>query len=119
MTEVSWRKSMRDSVAMAAVLAARFPGRLQAQGQPQATLKVIVFPSIANLGLISAQKQGAFSKRGLNVQVQNTPNSEVLRTGLAKGDYHIAHAAVDNAVDMVDVALPAMRSLTCKASATF
>jgi ABC-type nitrate/sulfonate/bicarbonate transport system substrate-binding protein len=51
----------------------------------------------------SAQKQGYFTKRGLAVEIQNTPNSDFLRTGLAKGEFHIAHAAVDNAVDMADV----------------
>jgi ABC-type nitrate/sulfonate/bicarbonate transport system substrate-binding protein len=34
----------------------------------------------------------------------NTPNSDVLRDGLAKGDHQIAHAAVDNAVAMVELA---------------
>jgi hypothetical protein len=69
----------------------------------QTSLKVIVFPTLSNLSLFAAQKEGYFSKRGLAVEIQNTPNSEVLRTGLAKGEYHIAHAAVDNAVDMADV----------------
>jgi ABC-type nitrate/sulfonate/bicarbonate transport system substrate-binding protein len=92
---------MQGSAATVAVVAAQ--GSLPARAQAQTTLKVIVFPTIANLALFSAQKQASFSKRGLDVQVQNTPNSEVLRSGLAKGEYHIAHAAVDNAVDMVDV----------------
>ena len=71
--------------------------------EAQTSLKVIVFPGLSNLSLFAAQKEGYFSKRGLAVEIQNTPNSEVLRTGLAKGEYHIAHAAVDNAVDMADV----------------
>ena len=71
--------------------------------EAQTSLKVIVFPTVSNLSLFAAQKEGYFSKRGLAVEIQNTPNSEVLRTGLAKGEYHIAHAAVDNAVDMADV----------------
>jgi ABC-type nitrate/sulfonate/bicarbonate transport system substrate-binding protein len=71
--------------------------------EAQTSLKVIVFPTLSNLSLFAAQKQDFFSKHGLAVEIQNTPNSEVLRTGLAKGDYNIAHAAVDNAVDMADV----------------
>jgi ABC-type nitrate/sulfonate/bicarbonate transport system substrate-binding protein len=71
--------------------------------EAQTSLKVIVFPTLSNLSLFAAQKEGYFSKRGIAVEIQNTPNSEVLRTGLSKGEYHIAHAAVDNAVDMADV----------------
>jgi ABC-type nitrate/sulfonate/bicarbonate transport system substrate-binding protein len=71
--------------------------------EAQTPLKVIVFPTLSNLSLFAAQKQGSFAKRGLAVEIQNTPNSEVLRSGLAKGEYQIAHAAVDNAVDMADV----------------
>jgi ABC-type nitrate/sulfonate/bicarbonate transport system substrate-binding protein len=71
--------------------------------EAQTSLKVITFPGMSNLALFAAQKQGYFTKRGLAVEVTNTPNSEVLRTGLAKGEFQVAHAAVDNAVDMADV----------------
>src|SRR5262245_29005695 len=70
----------------------------------QTSLKVMVFPSFTNLPLFAAQAQGAFAKRGLSVELLNTPNSEVLREGLAKGDHQIVHAAVDNAVAMSEVA---------------
>jgi len=46
--------------------------------------------------------KGLFSKRGLAVEIQNTPNSQAQRDGLAQGKFQIAHAAVDNAVYMVD-----------------
>jgi ABC-type nitrate/sulfonate/bicarbonate transport system substrate-binding protein len=36
------------------------------------------------------------------VQVHNTPNSDAQRAGLASGAFEIAHAAVDNAVAMVE-----------------
>ena len=101
MSSVSRRDWIIGALGSAATLSGAGPSLLQAQ--TPTTLKVIVFPTIANLSLFSAQKMGSFTKRGLNVQVQNTPNSEVLRTGLAKGEYQIAHAAVDNAVDMADV----------------
>jgi ABC-type nitrate/sulfonate/bicarbonate transport system substrate-binding protein len=67
-------------------------------------LKVMVFPTWGNLPLFAAQTQGCFAKRGLAVEILNTPNSDVLRDGLAKGHHHIAHAAVDNAVAMAEVA---------------
>lgn len=72
--------------------------------EAQTTLKVMVFPSLSNLATYVAQSKGLFAKRGLAVEVLHTPNSDVLRDGLAKGDHQIVHAAVDNAVAMADVA---------------
>ncbi len=72
--------------------------------EAQTPLKVMVFPGLQNLPLFAAQSQGTFAKQGLAVEILNTPNSEVLREGLAKGDHQIVHAAVDNAVAMADVA---------------
>jgi ABC-type nitrate/sulfonate/bicarbonate transport system substrate-binding protein len=70
----------------------------------QTQLKVMVFPGISNLSIFAAQHKNLFAKHGLAVEVLNTPNSEVLRDGLAKGNHQIAHAAVDNAVAMVELA---------------
>jgi ABC-type nitrate/sulfonate/bicarbonate transport system substrate-binding protein len=67
-------------------------------------LTVIVFPGIPNLPIFAAQAKGFFSKRGLDVDVKFTPNSEELRNGLADGRYHIAHSAIDNAFAMKDKA---------------
>src|SRR5262245_49821873 len=88
------------AVVGAAMALAAMTGGAAAQAQ----LKVMVFPSFTNLALFAAQAQGAFAKRGLSVELLNTPNSEVLREGLAKGDHQIVHAAVDNAVAMSEVA---------------
>src|SRR5262245_36038886 len=88
----------RKAVIGAAVAA--MTGSASAQTQ----LKVMVFPSFTNLPLFAAQAQGSFAKRGLSVEILNTPNSEVLRDGLAKGNHQIVHAAVDNAVAMAEVA---------------
>jgi ABC-type nitrate/sulfonate/bicarbonate transport system substrate-binding protein len=68
------------------------------------TVRVNVFPGISNLGLYAAQAQGMFAKRGLNVPVEFTPNSQAQREGLAAGKFEIAHAAVDNAIAMIEVA---------------
>ncbi len=70
----------------------------------QTNLKVIVFPGLSNLMQIVALSQGYYAKRGLQVDLINTPNSTELRNGLAEGRYHIAHAAVDNAVAQVETA---------------
>ena len=72
--------------------------------QAQTKLKVMVFPTWSNLPLFAAQTQGYFARHGLEVEIANTPNSDVLREGLAKVEHQIVHAAVDNAVAQVEVA---------------
>ena len=67
-------------------------------------IKVMVFPTMSVLPVYAAQAQGFFTKRGLSVEVLHTPNSNVLREGLANGAHQIVHAAVDNAVAMAEVA---------------
>jgi ABC-type nitrate/sulfonate/bicarbonate transport system substrate-binding protein len=67
-------------------------------------LTVIVFPGIPNLPIFAAQAKGFFAKRGLDVDLRFTPNSEELRNGLAEGRYQIAHSAIDNAFAMKDKA---------------
>jgi ABC-type nitrate/sulfonate/bicarbonate transport system substrate-binding protein len=88
------------ALGISTVLAAMPNGTASAQ----TNLKVIVFPGLSNLMQIVAQTNGYYSKRGLNVELINTPNSTELRNGLAEGRYHIAHAAVDNAVAQVETA---------------
>lgn len=56
-------------------------------------LEVIVFEGAQNLPLFAAQKQGFFAERGVDVNVQFTPNSWVLRDGLAEGRYRIAYTS--------------------------
>lgn len=72
--------------------------------QAQTQLKVMVFPGLSNFSIFAAQHKNLFAKHGLAIELLNTPNSEVLRNGLAKGDHQIVHAAVDNAVAMVEAA---------------
>jgi ABC-type nitrate/sulfonate/bicarbonate transport system substrate-binding protein len=74
-------------------------------GESQETkLRVNVFPSPQNLPLYVAQEKGLFSKRGLSIEIQVTPNSQAQRDGLLKGNFEIAQAGVDNALALVDVA---------------
>lgn len=68
----------------------------------ETTLRVNVFPTSTNLGMYWAIEQSLFARRGLKIEVQNTPNSDLQRAGLAEGKFEIAHAAVDNAVAMVE-----------------
>jgi ABC-type nitrate/sulfonate/bicarbonate transport system substrate-binding protein len=51
-----------------------------------------------------AEKQGLFSKHGIEVETENKPNSDELRADLAAGKGDLAYLAVDNAVAMVELA---------------
>jgi ABC-type nitrate/sulfonate/bicarbonate transport system substrate-binding protein len=67
-------------------------------------LRVNVFPGSQNLAIFIGLERGIFAKHGLKVELQNTPNSDAQRSGLAEGKFEIAHAAIDNAVAMVEAA---------------
>ena len=67
-------------------------------------LRVNVFPGAQNLPLYVGLAQGIFEKHGLKVDLQFTPSSDAQRSGLAEGRFEIAHAGVDNAVAMAEVA---------------
>src|SRR5216683_1261701 len=56
------------------------------------------------LPALSAASQGIFERHGLKVEILFTANSDEQRAGLAKGEFEIAQAAVDNAVAMVELA---------------
>ena len=68
------------------------------------TLRVNVFPGAQNLPLYYGLAHGIFEKHGLRIDLQFTPNSSAQRAGLAEGRFEVAHAAVDNAVAMVETA---------------
>lgn len=70
----------------------------------QTNLTVMVFAGMQNLPFFAAQSKGIFEKHGLKVDLKIAPNSDELRNGLAEGRYQIVHAAVDNAVAMIEVA---------------
>ncbi len=65
-------------------------------------VRVISFSGISTIPLLAAEAQGLFAKYGIKAVVEFTPNSTVLRQGLAAGKYDVAHAAVDNAVAMAE-----------------
>ena len=70
----------------------------------QTPLKVKMFPGAQALPAMSAASQGFFARHGLKVEILFTVNSDEQRSGLAKGEFQIAQAAVDNAVAMVELA---------------
>lgn len=75
-----------------------------ATAQESSRVRVKVFPGFQNLPLFAAQSQSTFARQDLTVDLQFTQTSGELRGGLAKGDFEIAHAGVDNAVAMVETA---------------
>jgi ABC-type nitrate/sulfonate/bicarbonate transport system substrate-binding protein len=98
MTEITRRKVMAGAAA-AAVL-----GGHSDIASAQDKLRVIVFPGMSNVPQFAAEAQGYYKKRGLDVELINTPNSTELRNGLAEGRYDIAQGGVDNAVAQVETA---------------
>src|SRR6267378_1359297 len=70
----------------------------------QTALKVKMFPGAQALPALAAAQQGLFERHGLKVEILFTANSDEQRAGLAKGEFEIAQAAVDNAVAMVELA---------------
>lgn len=65
-------------------------------------IRVNIFNTSSNLPLFAAMANGFFVRRGLEIEIQNTPDSDEQRAGLAEGKFEIAHAAVDNAVAMIE-----------------
>src|SRR3954453_15850789 len=63
-----------------------------------------MFPGAQSLPVLAAAQGGLFARQGLAVEVLFTVNSDEQRNGLAKGEFEIAQAAVDNAVAMVELA---------------
>lgn len=73
-------------------------------GSQKDTLRVIVFPCVQNLPSFAAEANGFFSKRDLEIETTFTTSSKQQRDGLGRGDFDIAHSAIDNALAMVDLA---------------
>jgi ABC-type nitrate/sulfonate/bicarbonate transport system substrate-binding protein len=68
----------------------------------QAPIKVKVFPGSQVLPLWAGQANGIFERHGLKLDLLYTKTSQEQRDGLAGGEFQVAHAAVDNAVAMVE-----------------
>ena len=75
---------------------------LSAFAAAQTPVKVKAFPGASALPLIVGTTQGMYDKHGLKVELLFTQNSQEQRDDLAQGTVQVAHAAVDNAVAMVE-----------------
>src|SRR5262252_3954870 len=67
-------------------------------------IRVNTFPNAKALPVYVGIAKGLFAKYGLVVELENTESSQSQRDGLAAGRFQIAHAALDNAVAMIEVA---------------
>ena len=94
---VSRTRRMILAIGVAAFLA---PGASFAQQAEKVTVNV--FPGGFNWGIYVGQDKGFFKKRGIEVEIQGTPNSVAQMTGLSTGAFDIAMTAVDNIVAYVE-----------------
>jgi ABC-type nitrate/sulfonate/bicarbonate transport system substrate-binding protein len=94
---------MQSMFVIGALACAAMVGTMSA-APAQTHLKAIVFPGLSNFSIFAAQHKNLFAKHGIEIELVNTPNSDVMRNGLAKGEYQIAQGGVDNAVAMVELA---------------
>jgi ABC-type nitrate/sulfonate/bicarbonate transport system substrate-binding protein len=75
-----------------------------AQAAETTKIRVNTFPNAKALPVYVGLAKGLFAKYGLDVELENTTSSQSQRDGLAAGRFQIAHAALDNAVAMIEVA---------------
>jgi ABC-type nitrate/sulfonate/bicarbonate transport system substrate-binding protein len=98
------RRGRPSTAATIALTVAGMAGCANSPPQETVTVRVNVFRGASNIPIYTAIEQGYFAKRGIQPELQFTPNSTQQRAGLAAGRFDIAHAAVDNAVAIVEVA---------------
>jgi ABC-type nitrate/sulfonate/bicarbonate transport system substrate-binding protein len=60
-------------------------------------------PTAKSLPIRVGLRDGIFARYGLDLRLVWTENSREQRTGLARGDFHVVHVAVDNAIAMREV----------------
>jgi ABC-type nitrate/sulfonate/bicarbonate transport system substrate-binding protein len=94
----------RTAMRFAAVLSILAAATAGADAADITTLRVNTFPNAKALPVHVGIAKGMFAKYGLAVEVESTESSQRQRDGLAAGRFQIAHAALDNAVAMIEVA---------------
>jgi ABC-type nitrate/sulfonate/bicarbonate transport system substrate-binding protein len=94
----------RTAMRFAAVLSILAAATAGANAADITTLRVNTFPNAKALPVHVGIAKGMFAKYGLAVEVESTESSQSQRDGLAAGRFQIAHAALDNAVAMIEVA---------------
>jgi ABC-type nitrate/sulfonate/bicarbonate transport system substrate-binding protein len=60
-------------------------------------------PTAKSLPIRAGLRRAVFARFGLDVRLVSTENSREQRSGLASGDFHVVHVAVDNAIAMREV----------------
>jgi ABC-type nitrate/sulfonate/bicarbonate transport system substrate-binding protein len=90
----------KSSIALCALL---FSSGAPAQTPPAQPIHVLTLLG-RPIQFVVADKQGLFTKYGLEVLNDNKKNSDELRADLAAGRGDVAYLAVDNAVAMVELA---------------
>jgi len=66
------------------------------------TVRVNTFPNAKALPFLIGIEKGLFARHGVTLELSFTENSAAQREGLAAGRFDVVHAAVDNAVAMVE-----------------
>src|SRR6266849_1944899 len=94
----------RIAVLFAAVVSVVAAAAAQAGAADATRIRVNTFPNAKALAVHVGIAKGLFAKYGLAVELENTESSQSQRDGLAAGRFQIAHAALDNAVAMIEVA---------------
>jgi ABC-type nitrate/sulfonate/bicarbonate transport system substrate-binding protein len=91
--------------ACLSILVAGFLSTSSAEAQAPSAQKIKVLTLLGRpLPLVVADKQGLFAKYRIEVETEDLPSSNLLRTSLAAGKGDLAYLAVDNAVAMVELA---------------
>ncbi len=67
-------------------------------------LRVNTFPTARSLPFFVGIEKGFFARHGVALELEFTENSKAQREGLAAGNFQVVHAAVDNAIAMVEQA---------------
>ena len=96
MTRRSRRAVLQGSLGC---LAAAVSG--PARSADPVTLRINAFPNAKALPLQAGIATGIFERRGFKIDLELTEGSRPQREGLASGKTHVAHSAVDNALEVV------------------
>jgi ABC-type nitrate/sulfonate/bicarbonate transport system substrate-binding protein len=100
----SERTALRLASLLSALLSVSAAAANQAAAAEGATIRVNTFPNAKALPVHVGLAKGLFAKYGLAVELTSTESSQSQRDGLAAGRFQVAHAALDNAVAMIEVA---------------
>ena len=92
------------SVAAAGLLLAASSLAAPACANEPTVVRVNTFPTARSLPFFAGLAKGIFARHGLKVEVVFTENSRQQREGLAAGKTDVVHAALDNAIAMIEVA---------------